>query len=65
MKYLFPLFTDALLLERIEYSLDQEGNIELYKNELHRHYQEAVLRQYLPELIRRFKKPTAAKQQKS
>jgi hypothetical protein len=58
-KYLFPLFDDELLLWHIEYSLMQEGNRELFKYDLPKHYTDAVLRQYLPELIRRFKNEMA------
>lgn len=53
-RLLFPLQSDELLLEQIEYYMNQEGVRELGQLDVSNNYLDELLRGQLPELIRRF-----------
>ena len=53
-RLLFPLFSDRLLLEQLKYAMNQVAYTKLYEFSIPRHYNHAIERLYLPELIERF-----------
>ena len=53
-RLLFPLFSDRLLVKQLKYAMDQASYTKLPEFSIPKHYNHAIERLYLPELIERF-----------
>ena len=53
-RLLFPLFSDRLLLKQLKEAIDQTAYTKLPEFSIPKHYNNAIERLYLPELIERF-----------
>lgn len=53
-RLLFPLFSDRLLVKQLKYAMNQAAYFKLPEFSIPKHYNHAIERLYLPELIERF-----------